>query len=102
MYGFYIASNATGKAELTLGGIDNTKIATGSSVEFVASDGQWDVVPTAIFVGGTAVVVPASSGQPPVNQTPFIFDTGVANMFLSTALTEVSLFRLGFGKGLFI
>ena len=72
---------------MTLGGIDNSKIAVGATVQFVASDPFWDVIPNAIFVNNKAVVLPSS--ETPINQTPFIFDTGVPNLVLSTAITEV-------------
>ncbi|KAJ7586100.1 acid protease [Mycena floridula] len=80
---FYITPNATGDAELTLGGIDSSKFNSTMIFAPLVDDGSgaWILNSTAISVNGKTNDVLAVT-------TEMIFDTGTTNVFLPQNLTE--------------
>ncbi|KAJ7586022.1 acid protease [Mycena floridula] len=80
---FYITPNATGDAELTLGGIDSSKFNSTMIFAPLVNDGfgAWILNSTTISVNGKTNDILAVT-------TEMIFDTGTTNVFLPQNLTE--------------
>ncbi|GJJ10404.1 hypothetical protein Clacol_004630 [Clathrus columnatus] len=74
VFGFYLTPNTIGGAELTIGGIDETKLeAPLSYVSVPSTDKHWIIESTMISVDGTTL--------PTLNTTlPLIIDTGTPGM----------------------
>jgi hypothetical protein len=85
LFGFYLTPNATGGAELTLGGIDQSKFNTSINTARISSSSGnfWQLESNAIFANGkTASIL----------QTPsdIIFDSGTSNIVFPKNITEVT------------
>lgn len=87
MFGFFVDAEAVGGAELTLGGVDNSKIKGTTVFAPTSSSGStWTLASTRIFVNGRNI---GSVG----NNQEIIFDSGTSNVLFDTALTQVAILQ---------
>jgi len=85
LFGFYLTPNATGGAELTLGGIDQTKFNTTLVRANISSpdahSGHWEMEYETIYVNGQTSAVLQSPLQT-------VFDSGTSNIVFPKNVTE--------------
>ena len=85
LFSFYLTPNSVGNAEITFGGIDDTKHV--GEIQYVPinknTGGDWLPSASSIFVNGKTT--------PDLNTTQIMpFDSGLSNFILPTELADVS------------
>lgn len=83
LFSLFLTPNAIGNAELTIGGVDNTKFKGNPTFASLpaGSSSTWRLVSPRLSVNGKTT--------PPLNtQRSIIFDSGTSNVLFSTATTE--------------
>lgn len=88
VYGFYLSPLTVGGAELTLGGIDTSKLQ-GDIIYAPLIDrnsGHWILETSEIFVNGH------TSSTLQNDLPPVLFDSGTSNVLFPTNITEVFIF----------
>ncbi|KAJ7592821.1 hypothetical protein C8J56DRAFT_885907 [Mycena floridula] len=78
LFGIYLTPLAVGDAELTIGGIDNTKFESNLTFANNTGAGDWELSSTGIST--TALFGTTRN---------IIFDSGTSNIVFSTNITEV-------------
>lgn len=87
IFSLYLTPDSVGDAELTIGGIDDTKFKGSLKYASVPSDneGTWELVSPEIYVNGK------TTSKLTAKRT-IVFDSGTTNVLFPTSTTEVRVF----------